>query len=82
MSKMNTEIIIHPKLLHYGLVTGNLDAMIDWYRKVLGMTINHRSATPAGGQNGPPFSAMAFVSNDEFDHRFQIRDHQTGDPLE
>ena len=29
---MNTEIIAHPKLQHYGLTTANLDAMIDWYR--------------------------------------------------
>jgi len=67
---MNTEITVHPKLHHYGLTTPNLDAMTDWYRKVLGMTINHRrSAAPAGAQNGPPFSALAFVSNDEMDHR-------------
>ncbi len=66
---MNTEIIIHPKLQHYGLITANLGAMIDWYRKVLGMTINHRSVVPAGAQNRAPFSAMAFVSNDEVNHR-------------
>jgi catechol 2,3-dioxygenase len=68
---MNTEIIVHPKLQHYGLTTANADAMIDWYRKVLGMTVNYRFAAPAGaqrGQNGPPFSA-AFVSNDEVHHR-------------
>jgi catechol 2,3-dioxygenase len=69
MNKMNTEIVIHPKLLHYGLVTANLDAMTNWYHAVLGMTVNHRSAAPAGAQNGPPLSAMAFLSNDEFDHR-------------
>jgi len=62
---MNTEIIIHPKLQHYALGTANLDAMIDWYRKVLGMTINYRSAMPVGA----PFSATAFVSNDEVHHR-------------
>ena len=45
---MNTEIIVHPKLQHFGLTTANPDAMIDWYRKVLGMTINYRSAAPAG----------------------------------
>jgi len=66
---MNTEIIAHPRLLHYGLITANLDAMIDWYRKVLGMTINNRSEVPARAQGGPPFSAFAFVSNDERDHR-------------
>ena len=26
--KMNTEIIIHPKLQHYGLITANLDTML------------------------------------------------------
>ena len=62
---MNTEIIVHPKLQHLGLATANLDAMIDWYRKVLGMTINYRSTAPAGA----PFSAIAFVSNDEVHHR-------------
>ncbi len=47
---MNTEIAVHPKLQHYGLATANLDAMLDWYRKVLGMTINHRSAVPGGAR--------------------------------
>jgi catechol 2,3-dioxygenase len=73
---MNAEVIIHPKLQHYGLITTNLDAMVDWYRKVLGMTINHRSVVPAGAQNRAPFSAIAFVSNDEVNHRivfFEMR---------
>ena len=47
---MNTEIIVHPKLQHYGLVTANMDAMVDWYRNVLGMTINHRSAVSTGAK--------------------------------
>ena len=66
---MNTEITVHPQLQHYGLTTANMDAMIDWYRKVLGMTINFRLAAPGRVQHGPPFSAMAFVSNDEVHHR-------------
>lgn len=66
---MNTEFIVHPKLQHFGLATANLDAMVDWYRKVLGMTVNHRSELPARGHNGPPFSAFAFVTNDDLDHR-------------
>ena len=66
---MNAEITVHPKLTHFGLTTANVDAMLDWYRKVLGMTVNHRLAVPAAGQHGPPFSAMAFVSNDEVHHR-------------
>ncbi|HYM32250.1 MAG TPA: VOC family protein [Candidatus Cybelea sp.] len=65
---MNTEITIHPKLQHLGLTTSNLDAMLDWYRKVLGMTVNARVGAPGGPRNGPSFSA-AFVSNDEVHHR-------------
>jgi len=66
---MNTEIVVHPKLQHYGLTTANLDAMIDWYRKVLGMTINHRASLPPMAQARAPFSAFAFVGNDEVHHR-------------
>jgi len=69
---MNTEITVHPKLQHYGLTTANLDAMIEWYRKVLGMTVNHRSARTAGAQNRAPFSALAFISNDEVHHRIVL----------
>jgi catechol 2,3-dioxygenase-like lactoylglutathione lyase family enzyme len=78
---MNTDTIVHPKLQHYGLITGNLDAMIDWYRKVLGMTVNHRSARPASAAGGPPFTGLAFVSNDEVDHRivfFEMPDAGAG----
>ena len=73
---MNTEITVHPKLQHYGLTTANLDAMTDWYRKVLGMTVNHRAAVPPEAQNRAPFSAFAFLSNDQLDHRlvlFEVR---------
>jgi len=66
---MNTEITVHPKLQHYGLTTSNIDAMIEWYRKVLGITVNHRSEAPGGTQGGAPFSAVAFTSNDEANHR-------------
>ncbi len=69
---MNTEIAVHPKLLHYGLTTAHLNAMVDWYRKVLGMTVNHRSALPPEGRGRAPFSAMAFISNDEADHRIVL----------
>ena len=66
---MNTEIIVHPKLQHYGLTTANLDAMIDWYQKVLGMTVNHRASLPPMAQGRAPFSSFAFVGNDEVHHR-------------
>jgi catechol 2,3-dioxygenase len=66
---MNTKTTVHPKLQHYGLATGNLEAMLDWYRKVVGVTVNHRSAVPARAQGRAPFSAVAFTSNDEVNHR-------------
>jgi len=69
---MNTEAIVPPKLAHYGLLTANLDAMVGWYGKVLGMAVNHRSKIPLIARItglGPPFSAFAFVSNDDMDHR-------------
>jgi catechol-2,3-dioxygenase len=74
---MNTEVAAHPKLHHYGLTTSNLDEMIEWYRKVLAMTVNYREALPPEQQGRAPFAGMAFLSNDEADHRlvfFERRD--------
>jgi catechol 2,3-dioxygenase-like lactoylglutathione lyase family enzyme len=64
---LNTEIIIHPRLNHIGVTTDNLEPMIDWYRKVLGMTINHRSVAPIGAQNVGSLTA-AWARNDEVNH--------------
>lgn len=66
---MNTQFIVHPKLQHFGLTTSNLDAMVDWYRKVLGMGIHHRAALPPIARGRAPFSGAAFISNDEVHHR-------------
>ena len=69
---MNTEIIIHPKLQHVGLTTANLQAMLDWYREVIGLTVNHLVKVPVGTSDGPTFTAVAFASNDEVNHRISI----------
>lgn len=69
---MNTEIIIHPKLQHVGLTTPNLKAMLDWYREAIGLTVNHLVKVPPGLPNPPPFTAVAFASNDEVNHRISI----------
>jgi catechol 2,3-dioxygenase len=68
---MNTEIAAHPKLHHLGLTTSDLEAMVDWYRKVLGMTVVHRSSAPTGSQSAMSLSA-AWVSNDEANHRLAL----------
>jgi catechol 2,3-dioxygenase-like lactoylglutathione lyase family enzyme len=65
---MNTEITIHPNLQHCGLTTGNLDAMLDWYRKVLGIVVHARVNAPAGS----PFKTVAFATNDEVNHRLSF----------
>jgi catechol 2,3-dioxygenase len=60
-----------PTLHHFGLKTSNLDAMVDWYGKVLGMKPNHRtSATSAA--HGDSRWKIAWVSNDEANHRISI----------
>ena len=68
---MNISTTVHPKLQHFGLVTSKLDAMIDWYRKVLGMTVNHRSESLPGPRRSPWLSS-AFLSNDEVNHRIAM----------
>ena len=69
---MNTQITIHPKLQHYGLSTANLGALTEWYRKVLGMSVNHLATVPPEARDRAPFSAFAFLSNDELDHRLVL----------
>lgn len=70
---MNSDVIVHPKLQHYGIATASGEVMIEWYRKVLGMTPNFRFSAPPGAHNGPPVSAT-FVSNDEVHHRIVFFD--------
>jgi len=65
---MNTEITIHPTLQHCGLTTANLDTMLEWYRKVLGLFVHNRVKAPAGS----PFKTVAFATNDEVNHRLSF----------
>jgi catechol 2,3-dioxygenase-like lactoylglutathione lyase family enzyme len=63
--------IIRPTLHHFGLATANLEAMVDWYAKVLGMAPNHRSRAPTGAQSASGWR-IAWVSNDQANHRIAI----------
>ena len=63
-----------PRLQHFGLATSNLDAMLEWYRNVLGMTLNHTQSL--GGPRYSPWMSAAFVSNDEVNHRIAIFEMQ------
>ena len=53
---------MHPRLHHLGLTTSNLDTLVEWYRKVLGMGIVHRTSAAAGGKEGVPGPIIASPS--------------------
>jgi catechol 2,3-dioxygenase len=71
---LNTEAVLHPKLQHVGLLTGNLQRLFDWYKTVLGMRLVSESANPSGAPAGSPAAAIraAFLSNDEVSHRLAV----------
>jgi catechol-2,3-dioxygenase len=62
---------VRPTLHHIGLKTSNLDAMVDWYSKVLGMETNHRSSIPSGIQADGEWK-IAWLRNDQANHRITI----------
>jgi catechol 2,3-dioxygenase-like lactoylglutathione lyase family enzyme len=59
-----------PVLNHFGLITGNLDPLVDWYLKVLGAQINLRLQPGRGAEQGP--ERVVFLGNDEVHHRLTI----------
>ena len=69
---LNTETIIHPKLNHLGLTTGNMQPMVEWWKTVLGMRLVYRSENPMGAPGPGPFPRAAWLSNDEANHRLAI----------
>ncbi len=62
---------VRPTLHHLGLKTSNLDEMVNWYAKVLGMEPNHRTSAPCGTQADSGWK-IAWLSNDEANHRIAI----------
>jgi catechol 2,3-dioxygenase len=66
MSKVTT---IHPRLQHLGMTTTNIDAMLAWYRDVLGMSLVHRTASATGPHDAAQILKAAWVTNDEANHR-------------
>jgi catechol 2,3-dioxygenase-like lactoylglutathione lyase family enzyme len=69
---MNNEPTVHPKLQHVGIAATNVDAMIEWYGKVLGMTVTYRTAPPESAQGRPPPFSAAFLTNDDVHHRISL----------
>ena len=71
---LNTETIVHPKLQHIGLLTGNLRRLVEWYKQVLGMRPIYMGDNPMDAPAGSPPSLLkaAFISNDEISHRLAL----------
>ena len=66
---MNKVTSVHPRLQHLGMTTANIDAMLTWYRNVLGMNLVNRTTSATGGQKDGPVLKAAWVTNDEANHR-------------
>jgi catechol 2,3-dioxygenase len=66
---MNTVTIVHPRLQHLGMTTGNIDALLSWYRTVVGMELVHRTDSATGDRDGAAAIKSAWVTNDETNHR-------------
>jgi catechol 2,3-dioxygenase-like lactoylglutathione lyase family enzyme len=57
--------LIQPTLQHFGVLTGHLERMVDWYAKVVGMTTRYSTSREVG-------ASVTFLSNDRAHHRLAI----------
>lgn len=63
--------IICPTLHHFGIETRNIERIVDWYAKVVGMASIY-STSNALGSEPSGLAGAAFVSNDTAHHRIAI----------
>lgn len=69
---LNIDTIIHPRLHHLGITTGNAKPMVEWYRQVLGMVVVHATESATNGHVGLPPVKSIWMSNDEANHRLAL----------
>jgi catechol 2,3-dioxygenase len=69
---LNDETIIHPRLQHIGLTTGNLERLADWYHQVLGTRLIYLSENPIGAPEGGFKVRAGWFSNDAANHRIAV----------
>ncbi len=62
--------IILPTLHHVGIVTRNIERMIEWYAKVLGMRPNFQSLASSDKASMPLKAAL--LTNDKANHRIAL----------
>jgi catechol 2,3-dioxygenase len=63
--------VIQPTLHHVGIVTMNVDLMIEWYSKVLGMKPNFQFLGLSSNKDSSSVKA-ALLTNDRANHRIAI----------
>ena len=68
----DNEEIVRPTLHHFGLVTGSLQPMRDWYAKVLGMSPVQEGEKLLGERTPPRLTASWVVTNDGANHGLAI----------
>jgi catechol 2,3-dioxygenase len=62
--------VIVPTMHHVGIVTRNIETMIEWYAKVLGMKPNFVSLSPSNKAMLP--LKVALLTNDKANHRIAL----------
>jgi len=63
--------IVPPRLHHFGLTTSNLEAMVDWYAKLLDTEPNHRPSKAVAGHSVSRWRTV-WIGNDQASHRIAI----------
>jgi catechol-2,3-dioxygenase len=71
MASFEPTSFAHPTLHHFGVETRNVDRLVEWYGKVVGMVTVGSTAAGWGSAVGMP-AAAAFVSNDRAHHCMAI----------
>src|SRR5215469_3019678 len=56
--------LIQPTLQHFGVLTGHLERMVDWYAKVVGMTTRYSTSREVG-------ASVTFLSFHVIRHAFE-----------
>lgn len=69
---LNNETIIHPRLHHLAITTGDAAPMVEWYRQVLGMVVVHETQSAVPGNSDMPPIKSIWMTNDEANHRLAL----------
>jgi len=72
MMTENKATTIRARLPRIVVTTRNMDVMLTWYCNVLGMSLVHRIDSVNGGPKGDQDFKVAWVTNDETDHRLVL----------